>query len=138
MLCLAITYRQSALTIVGYLLWLLDPLQNVKLTWTYPRTFPKVTTNTLHYSLSGWWSLSQDSQLTRPSKIQDADAIFQDSDKLVIVRVVNEEDNYEAILNPANISYTITKLIWYFSHLFPNSKGGNLNPGIRIEFNSDR
>ena len=88
--------------------------------------------------MSGWWSLSQDSQLTRPSKIQDADAIFQDSDKLVIVWVVSEEDNYEAILNPANISYTITKLIWYFSHLFPNSKGGNLNPGIRIEFNSDR
>ena len=52
--------------------------------------------------------------------------------------LVRVRDNDEAILSPDKIPNTITKQRRYFERLFPNGKGGNLNPGIRIAFDSDR
>ena len=52
--------------------------------------------------------------------------------------VMKGEDNLEAILKPVNIPNTTTKLRWSFDRLFPNANYVNLNPVIRISFNSEQ
>ena len=64
--------------------------------------------------------------------------ILQDVDSSIILTRVLGKENYEVIIKPSNISPTITKLTQYFDRLFPKTKVRNLNPSIRLAFNSDR
>ena len=63
--------------------------------------------------------------------------ILQDSDVQAIPTQIKGEYNPEAILKPSDILPVINKLRQLFDCIFPNDKGGNINPGIRISNSVD-
>ena len=55
-------------------------------------------------------------------------------DKLYMLTQVTVQDNSYSTLQPSDIPPTIPKIRQYFDQIFPKGKGGNLTPGIRLEF----